>query len=118
MSFRKVMWKYATSWMAMDVLVVSVDWLTVGFLMFGEEAPQFLESLGIVRISKLARLTRVLRLLRLLRVRRIKTFIRSIEDHVGSERVAIVMSLVKNVFSIVVINHVLACVWFGIGCAG
>jgi len=118
MSFRKVVWKYATSWMLLDVLVVLVDWLTVGFIMFGDDAPQVLDSLGVVRISKLARVARVLRLLRVLRVRRVKGLLRSIEDQIGSEKTAIGMSLVEKIMSIVVINHVLACLWFGVGKAG
>jgi hypothetical protein len=116
MNLRSIARRYMTRWFLLDIVLVLVDWLTVGSLMLGAaDATSDLETVGLARLSKIARTTRIVRLLRLLRLRKLKELVARTEDAVGSEYTAIMFNLTKNMFGIMLINHTLACIWYWIG---
>jgi len=116
--FRYTAWRYLTTWFALDVVVLSVDWMTLGPLLaqgfesFGTNSRQ---TPGLVRLGKVARFLRVLRFARLLRLGKIGKMLRHIHDLIGLESTAIIFSIMKNICLIFVINHFLACLWFQLG---
>jgi hypothetical protein len=74
----------------------------------------FLEgtSVGYMRFAKIVRFFRLLRLVRLLKVQ--GTF-HDLVERVDDESVVIIMGVFKILVAIMVINHFIACSWYGIG---
>ena len=106
LDLKKTAKNYLTSWFVFDLALVSLDW-TILVL-----DPS---SAGVARLSRTARSLRFLRLLRLGRAVRIGTVIQSIQEHLSSRMANIQYSVFKIGIQLVVSNHIIACLWFGLG---
>jgi len=104
---------YARTWLVFDVVVISIDWcLTIA----GEVGNALAtDSVGYMRFGKTLRFLRMLRLLRLLKVHGLLS---ELIDRVHSEFCLIMLGIARVIVSIMLINHLIACSWYGIGTMG
>mmetsp|Transcript_15596 Transcript_15596/g.35798 ORF Transcript_15596/g.35798 Transcript_15596/m.35798 type:complete len:775 (-) Transcript_15596:69-2393(-) len=104
---------YMTSWMPLDLFLISLDWF---LLLFADsEDSSAVATLGITRFGKAFRVVRILRVLRLLRLMKIPRYLSRVEERIESELVAVIVGIVKLTAAILLINHLVACSWYGIG---
>jgi len=110
MTRRMIAINYIKTWFFLDLAIVSVDWLAIlaSFLSAADSA-------SVARSAKLVRVTRIARLLRLMRLMKLRKVLFSIEGLIDSEWLTIVLAVVKNLMTILFINHLLACIWFWLG---
>lgn len=104
---RQIAKHYLRSWFMMDVAVVSADWLVVA--VGGTEGGSGLS------FARTARAIRVLRSFRLLRLVKLKKILQDLQDRISSEYIVIMMNIVKLIIIIVLLGHLIACVWYAIG---
>lgn len=107
MEFRRIVPNYLKTWFVVDLVVIGPEWFTS----FSPDGFG-LDGVGIGRILRLGRAMRVLRLLRLLKLRRI---VDALLELVESEYTFTVINLLKLLFAVLVLNHVIACVWYLVG---
>lgn len=101
----KVVKHYFKTWFTMDAIVVWPDWfLTI--LGTGTQAGD---------LSRLLRTSRAIRVLRLLRVMKLQRVLNKLYDLIDNEYSFIIAELIKMMMVILVVNHVIACGWFGMG---
>ncbi|CAJ1421955.1 unnamed protein product [Effrenium voratum] len=109
----KIARNYFKTWFLFDIILVGLDWgLHIwNFLLTSAESGA---SAGVAffRMAKTVRLLRFLRLLRLLKARGRMT---DLLEQVQSEASLIVFGILKLVAFIVLVNHLVACVWYAIG---
>jgi len=107
MDIRKIVCNYLKTWFIIDLIVIGPEWFT-------SLSPDGLglDGIGIGRILRLGRAMRVLRLLRLLKLRRI---VDALLELVESEYTFTIINLLKLLFAVFVLNHVIACVWYLVG---
>lgn len=108
----KVAKRYITTWFVIDINVVAVDWV---ILLFDAQSA---EGLGLIRFNKtfrFVRLLRVLRLLRLLRIAKVLSLMVELHDMIHSETVLTSLNVVQFIIGILLLNHYIACAWYGIG---
>jgi len=108
--------RYLKTWFGLDISIVVLDWaLMVATL-------DTFKSMGILRIGKGLRIVRVLRILRLLRLAKVMHLIKlqwdEMSEIIQSESVVTALSISQLVACIAVINHFIACCWYGIGKTG
>eukprot|EP00929_Paragymnodinium_shiwhaense_P104379 TRINITY_DN6873_c1_g1_i1.p1 TRINITY_DN6873_c1_g1~~TRINITY_DN6873_c1_g1_i1.p1 ORF type:complete len:789 (-),score=206.33 TRINITY_DN6873_c1_g1_i1:238-2604(-) len=102
---RRILIRYLLTWFIIDLVVVGPEWLT---LVAG--SGDFLGGMG--RMLKSVRAVRIVRLVRLLKLQRI---INMLYDLIESEYMFICVNLGKLLVSVLLLNHVIACLWFWVG---
>jgi len=107
---RKILWNYFRTWFPLDILIVVSDWIVLASTTSGST-----EAVGIVKFSKSLRITRILRLLRLLRMIRVSRTLNLLRDSLATEESVILLSVVKVIVAIVLVNHYIGCGWYGVG---
>jgi len=117
MTRHEVLIRYARSWMILDLPLMTIDWgVTIGELVQSQTSQ--VDGAGVARSAKLVRITRSARLLRLMRLMKLRKVLFTVENLIASEWLTLVMAVVKNLCTILAINHILACVWFWLGAVG
>jgi hypothetical protein len=117
MGCKKIAYHYCTSWFGLDLIIVSVDWLTrlLNFLS-GELASSGNQMVvGLGRVGKLLRGLHVLRTLKLLRLAKLRVLWHTIQDHIDSEYLSTMLNIMKYIVVIIAVNHYIACVWYAVG---
>lgn len=102
----KVLVHYLKSWFAVDCIVVVPDWI---MKLLDDDGAGTWGELG--KILKGARAIRVMRLLRLAKLQRI---VLMVFDQIQSEYTFIVVNLLKMLLCVLVLNHLIACAWYGL----
>jgi len=87
-----------------DLVIVLNDWL-----------PLLAEGLSNIQGLRMLRILRMARFLRLLRLRKLRDINQTIEDHFDSDYFEVTMKIAMDVSIILIINHILACLWFWLG---
>lgn len=105
--FSRISRKYMRTWFALDVLVVGVDWLELFLSTAGD-------ALGFARFGKASRVFRILRMVRLLRLARMTEVVALLTERTNSERMVIVIDIVKLMTIMVATGHLIACLWYAI----
>jgi hypothetical protein len=100
----KILRHYLVSWFCVDALIVGSDW----FELIGS-------GLGFGRLAKATRAFRIIRMLRLLRLAKIQQFVRSMVERIHSEALGVILEILQIIAVILIVAHVLGCVWWGIG---
>mmetsp|Transcript_6713 Transcript_6713/g.15282 ORF Transcript_6713/g.15282 Transcript_6713/m.15282 type:complete len:808 (-) Transcript_6713:165-2588(-) len=95
---------YMRSWFPMDMGIVSVDWATL-YLSLGRAS-------GFMRLGKTV--SRIMRVARLLRFMKMSKQVSELMARINSEYILTAIGLVRLVVLIVIVNHYIACFWFGI----
>mmetsp|Transcript_34132 Transcript_34132/g.77885 ORF Transcript_34132/g.77885 Transcript_34132/m.77885 type:complete len:1160 (+) Transcript_34132:132-3611(+) len=104
MSYRKIMKNYMRGWFFADLLIVMSDWTA---LVLGNTS-----SFKLVRLFKIVRLLRILVIFRLARLWRV---MKEKLDHNLSENSRLLIRILCLCSMVLVLNHIVACVWFGLG---
>lgn len=106
----KVMMRYLKSFFVIDIVFVLLDWW-------------FLAKRGaattnkLLRFNKAVRLLRLFRVLRLLRLVKMLTLFESFERTTRSVEFSTAVKVIKKIMFIIVVNHFIACAWFGLSTA-
>lgn len=100
---------YCRTWFPIDASVVMSDWI-VFFLEHGNVSTQ-----GISQIGRTLRSVRFLNVIRLLRLIKLQLFMDSFQDLLASGNASVHMNIVKIVLFLLIINHFIACCWYGVG---
>jgi len=109
-SSKKILRHYVSTWFFIDILVVGPDWLVmIASSIFGGD------SAGVGQVGKILKGARAIRVLRLLRLLKLQRIINLMYDMIQNEHTFICLNLVKLLVSVLVLNHVIACVWYLIG---
>lgn len=110
MRIEKIAVHYLKSMFAFDILVVAIDWvLTIMTLVSEANAGH-----GGVAYVRFAKAVRFLRLLRLLRLFKAHGVISELLKRIQSESWLILIDIMKLLFFIIVVNHLIACAWYGV----
>mmetsp|Transcript_117871 Transcript_117871/g.263503 ORF Transcript_117871/g.263503 Transcript_117871/m.263503 type:complete len:787 (-) Transcript_117871:38-2398(-) len=119
LNFLKIAKRYLRTWFVLDIILVSSEWLLVVIDGLDEEGESSgadgMESLGLARLTKTVRFLRLLRLFRLLRLMKLPKYLMRIEEQIQSEVAVVLIGITKLTFCILIINHIIACIWYGIG---
>eukprot|EP00928_Gymnodinium_smaydae_P032497 TRINITY_DN23522_c0_g2_i1.p1 TRINITY_DN23522_c0_g2~~TRINITY_DN23522_c0_g2_i1.p1 ORF type:complete len:749 (+),score=162.96 TRINITY_DN23522_c0_g2_i1:174-2420(+) len=97
--------RYMKSWFALDVFIVSSDWMEVVLNRFGGGA-------DVGQVTKIFRIVRVVRLLRLVRMQEVMA---TITERIQSDKLTFFLDIMKSVVFVVAVSHVVGCIWWGIG---
>lgn len=98
---------YLSTWFCFDMIVVLSDWLDVIL-----EGFQFL---GALRLVKTLRLSRFLRMVRIARAVQLPKFMEDLDTRIFSEKIIILIGILKISFQFVSLGHLVACAWYGVG---
>jgi len=104
--------RYLRTWCVFDLMVVGLDWaeLLISSGVF---------SMSWARFGKATRFFRIARMLRLLRLARVQdtasTQISILLETLQSEKLSLMMDIMKLTVMLLGIGHLLACIWYGIG---
>jgi len=111
MDRRQVAWIYLHRWLLPDILIVAADWFAIvkGSTDDGANST--------VQAGKYLRVARVIRLLRLLRLAKLRHILFMLEQLIDNERITVALMVCKNLLTILVLNHWIACIWFQLGSA-
>eukprot|EP00927_Polykrikos_kofoidii_P076436 TRINITY_DN7353_c0_g1_i3.p1 TRINITY_DN7353_c0_g1~~TRINITY_DN7353_c0_g1_i3.p1 ORF type:complete len:845 (-),score=122.19 TRINITY_DN7353_c0_g1_i3:110-2644(-) len=118
MEWSRICRRYFQTWFCYDFLVTSSTWLEFAVEEAAAAAPiQESGDGGLPLLRKMARILRVLRIMRLLRVAKFRTMMQDMKDRIVGHRegVAICHGLAMNVLCLMILNHVVACIWFLVG---
>eukprot|EP00746_Dinoflagellata_sp_MGD_P067855 gnl/MRDRNA2_/MRDRNA2_28018_c0_seq1.p1 gnl/MRDRNA2_/MRDRNA2_28018_c0~~gnl/MRDRNA2_/MRDRNA2_28018_c0_seq1.p1 ORF type:complete len:924 (-),score=128.16 gnl/MRDRNA2_/MRDRNA2_28018_c0_seq1:67-2673(-) len=108
LSRRRIMCNYLSTWFLPDCIIVALDWMTV----FADSERG---ATALVRMGKAFRGLRVLRSLRLLRLMKFMKVLEEIQDRIFSDWLHICLSVLKLTMMLLVSNHMIACIWWGVG---
>lgn len=110
---KKVAMHYMRSWLLMDVFIVSVDWTNFIMQRQSEENTDGTnKTSSYMRIAK--SFSRVKRIISLLRFMKLNTGMKALLDKINSEYVLTGLNLFRIVIVILLINHYVACAWYGL----
>jgi hypothetical protein len=104
-----ILWNYVTGWFLIDLMAVGPDW---AFSMAEIMAPEGSEPSGAGDSVRLVRILRLIRMVRLLRLLKLKKVLQNVSDLIDSEKISILTNIVKMIVALLMINHIIACVWF------
>ncbi|CAK9007706.1 Potassium voltage-gated channel subfamily H member 2 (Ether-a-go-go-related gene potassium channel 1) (ERG-1) (Eag-related protein 1) (Ether-a-go-go-related protein 1) (MERG) (Voltage-gated potassium channel subunit Kv11.1) [Durusdinium trenchii] len=108
---RRIAVHYLRTWFLMDVTVVTVDWILTALASQQEGTG----AAGVVRLSKTLRLLRFVRLMRMFRLLRGNTLLQRMEENTFSQATLTQYNILKIVGYIILLQHVIACLWFFVG---
>lgn len=103
-SMNFILKRYCKSWLALDILIVGSDWSGV-----------VLSSSGGMEVTRLARVSRVFRVVRLLRLVRMQEVIANITERIQSDKMILLLQILKLLIFLIGSCHVTACGWWGVG---
>ncbi|CAK9087509.1 unnamed protein product [Durusdinium trenchii] len=108
MSARKVFRNYVRTWMALDVTLVSLDWIFVILEVSG------IQITSVAQLSRTIRFLRFLRLVRILRWVKLRRMAEMFQELIQSQSAGMYWSLVFGIARLLILNHLVACAWFGL----
>jgi len=100
--------QYCRTWFILDLFIVGSDWslVAVGDSDSGGSA---------ARLGRSLRTMRFVRTLRLIRMAKMKRLLQEVQDRINSEATSICFGIIKIITSLVLANHIVACIWYFIG---
>jgi len=104
--------QYMRTWFGIDFTIIVLDWVEVIIKVALSGAS------GVVRISKITRVFRIIRMIRLLRLAKIGQVVNVLLEHVCSDRLRIIIGVVKYMLLMLISGHIMACVWYTVGGGG
>lgn len=115
MRLYKVIRKYLRTWFGFDLLVLCIDWvfLYVQYYTTDSESP-----MRIMRSGRWLRALRILRACRLIRLARVLRFLNTVMNSFSTEVLRVRLQAIVALIGIVVLNHIIACLWYWMGHVG
>jgi len=113
MNPRDIARHYMGTWLPFDILLCLVDWALLLAKVVQTTVAQGESSVGYARVA--ARAARFLRVLRLLRLVKLQGVLNEAMERIQSEFWVIMVGVVRLVIFILVLNHMIACVWYWMG---
>lgn len=108
----RIIHQYFRGWFIFDISLAALDWVSFIFLILESMGQEQKKISPATKVSKFARITRGGRILRLAKT---VEKMRSALDAVASSEVFVVCARIFGlIFLIILINHYVACLWFGI----
>jgi len=108
---------YMVTWFPVDIVLVCLDWaITITSARGADNGSVNGTKIG--KIGRTMRTLRILRSLRLLRLLKLRHLIEELEDNVSNEYILIILRVAKLIAVIVLINHFVACCWYGMSRMG
>jgi hypothetical protein len=104
----KIAGRYLSTWFTLDILIVALDWMTV----IGDSQRS---GTAMIRMGKAFRGLRVLRSMRLLRIAKFMHLLEDLQDRIACDGLLICLSVVRLIVVLMVMSHVIACIWWGVG---
>jgi len=105
---------YMSFWFWLDLATVAPEWcFTIITLIIGEN-----DTGGAGDATGLLRVVRVVRVLRLLRMAKMKRFLSALKDHIHSEAVFLIWSVIQFTIALLLANHFIAAGWYFVGDVG
>jgi len=104
---RQVAWIYMRSWFFADLMVVVPEWIILAVSLSNSG------SGSAARVGKVLRAMKVARLLRLVRLAKLRRIVAKTEKLLNNEHLVAYINLGKLMLSIAVLNHIVACGWYG-----
>eukprot|EP00439_Symbiodinium_sp_Y106_P079284 s323_g17.t5 len=111
MSPKAIFLKYVTRTIFVDLLTLVPDWTVTILQLNASPGEDFQEA-------RLLRALRAFRLTRLVRIVKLRWLMEVLRDYLDSEYASIMFEIAKMMALLLVINHVLACAWFGLALLG
>lgn len=100
--------RYLSSWFFPDMSIIAVD--IVLLILESDDG-----SAGFFRLGRFSRFFRLIRAVRLLRIIKMAdVFSDLLDDLLHSESSVLLMMLTRHVITLFVVNHYIACAWYGI----
>lgn len=100
---RHVARRYATTWLPLDIICVTIDWVT-------------LAKIGMFRsISGSLRFLRILRIAKLVRLFKAPEFGKLVNDNIRSDIVILSARIFQNIVMLLATAHFIACLWYAVG---
>lgn len=116
---RMTAWHYATAWMCVDLFLLALDWACLWIsLRAVEDTAEDSETARLLQSVRTLRYLRTLRLIRVMKIPALMSDFAIVRDllSVGrSEYASLVVGILKHLSGILLINHIIACLWFTIG---
>ncbi|CAE6965184.1 unnamed protein product [Symbiodinium sp. CCMP2592] len=97
---RRIFCRYMRTWLLLDTLCVAEDWLLFSNIGEADPAREFLSLLRVIRLLKLRKMSGQL------------------HDQLQSQAASIQFNLLGTLTGLVIINHIIACCWYGISQLG
>mmetsp|Transcript_100626 Transcript_100626/g.290653 ORF Transcript_100626/g.290653 Transcript_100626/m.290653 type:complete len:862 (-) Transcript_100626:183-2768(-) len=108
LSLPKVAKHYIRTWMALDIVVILLDWI-IWALDVGAQAGSAARSVKVLRATRLARMLRMLRVYRLAVLsNKYMPFLRYVTRSMGTR---LALEIVKVMLGMLLVNHIIACLW-------
>lgn len=107
--FPKTAKHYLSTWFSIDVVIVAFDWIILCLDMAE------IGDADELKFVKAGRSLRMLRFLRLLRMLRLHSFFSKVMEQIHSEYLLTILHVTQLMVLIVVVNHFVACGWYGLG---
>lgn len=104
--------RYARSWLAIDVALVSLD-ITLVLIEIMQQVE--MRSQAVWKSARFLRSLRLLRLLRLLRVAKLQQELMIVANRLLSTHAFMLSKVIVAVLVMLLVNHIIACLWYGIG---
>lgn len=102
----KVAQQYARTWMCFDLGLLCVDWFINILDLSAADSPE--------TWSQTVRMLRLLRLLRILRAVKLRRGFLAVQDLIHSQAASLYLSFFFSFFELLILNHWVACAWFGV----
>eukprot|EP00747_Dinoflagellata_sp_TGD_P028369 gnl/TRDRNA2_/TRDRNA2_133225_c0_seq2.p1 gnl/TRDRNA2_/TRDRNA2_133225_c0~~gnl/TRDRNA2_/TRDRNA2_133225_c0_seq2.p1 ORF type:complete len:881 (-),score=155.99 gnl/TRDRNA2_/TRDRNA2_133225_c0_seq2:146-2788(-) len=99
--------RYAKTWLPLDFIVVSSDWMEALMAVGGDATA--------ARLGRAARVGRILRMMRLLRLTRMPELFKGVGEFVNTEKLSLMLEILKIMALFIGVAHMIACFWYGIG---
>jgi len=107
--------RYFQSWFLIDLLVITMDASIILVEIFGNFSENGSTTLSPFHTARFLRALRLLRLLRLLRVAKLQQEMMVLANRFLTTHTFMLMKAVAGVCMLLLINHIIACSWYGIG---
>ncbi|CAK9021361.1 unnamed protein product [Durusdinium trenchii] len=120
MNQKRIICRYLRTWFFIDLIVLGPDWFLRLWGTGGDPATNDIQNNSLQEgdyeeVANALRSIRVLRVVRLLRLLKVQRLMNLVYDILDSEYVFILFTLLKLTALISVLNHVIACLWYGVG---
>jgi len=104
---RRMCLRYMKGWLPVDVFIVGIDWVSA---LAGPSALHLSQSAGLARVLRFSRMIRIAR------IGRIRKFFDELRELLDSEELSMLLGVVYSICCIILLSHMLACMWFALGC--